>query len=74
MLEIRRRGKYSADRSDQFGGGCSEKGEIYKRADCCKFFAESAGIAAEGFVSDYRRIRIEFVVAGGGDHQARFAE
>ena len=54
MSEIRRCGKHSADRTDQFGGGCSEKREFYKRADCCKFFAESSGIAAEGIVSDYR--------------------
>ena len=74
MSEIRRRGKHSANRSDQFGGGCSEKGEIYQRPDRCEFFAESAGIAAERIVSDYRRIRTEFVVAGGRDHQARVAE
>ena len=47
-------GEHSADRADQFGGGCSEKGEICQRPDRRDVSAESAGVAAERVLSDYR--------------------
>ena len=48
------RGEHSADRADQFCGGCSEKGEICQRPDRRDVSAESAGIAAERVLFDYR--------------------